>query len=365
LAAEVLGLGVGMGGGKAIFDVTEVGEEHKPGSVSASPQVHCISAIFPMSSSGGNQRIGVVVRALLADPTLQKLHKVFKTVGNVVVVLEFDKWYCETCYLKMGEELGEYVIAADVRRNNSKHTPYQLTLENVSECNRALVNAVTTMKRRNDEEGDGDWVGGGKEQGVCYGFQKGSCRFGNACRFKHVPRLGNGGGEDGGGGGDGGGMMGGRGWSNTNVCFDFQKNMCNRGSGCRFLHTPDAAGPMPAAAAGAGAAKPPAGGGGRGGGILTWGGGTDTLESRGRAGGRDGGRGGRGGQAGERECYDFKVGRCLKGLHCKWLHPAAAAAAPAQETAEATTKPVEATTELGEGAKTAEALGGVEGGGDA
>jgi len=89
--------------------------------------------------------------------------------------------------------------------------------------------------------------GGGRGGGVCFKYQEGNCTFGENCRFRHEDggdggggysgggRFGSGGGGYGGGGGSfrGGGYGGGGGGG---VCFNYQKGSCSYGDNCRFKH---------------------------------------------------------------------------------------------------------------------------------
>jgi cold shock CspA family protein len=89
--------------------------------------------------------------------------------------------------------------------------------------------------------GGGGGAGGGGSQ-MCFDFQKGRCDRGSSCRFSHGDAGGDGGGGGGGYGGGGGGGYGGGGYggggggAGAGVCFDFQKGRCDRGSSCRFSH---------------------------------------------------------------------------------------------------------------------------------
>jgi len=89
----------------------------------------------------------------------------------------------------------------------------------------------------------GGYVGYGRGGGVCFKFQQGNCTFGDRCRFKHEGGSsgvgsfggGGGGGYSGNGGYGGGASYGGRG-GGSGVCFNFQKGSCSYGENCRFKH---------------------------------------------------------------------------------------------------------------------------------
>merc|ERR1719233_1479112 len=70
---------------------------------------------------------------------------------------------------------------------------------------------------------------------ICNTMSK-NCTFGDRCRFKHEDGNGGGGGFGGGGGGYSGGYGGGRGGGGGGVCFNFQKGSCTYGDNCRFKH---------------------------------------------------------------------------------------------------------------------------------
>merc|ERR1719289_674957 len=71
--------------------------------------------------------------------------------------------------------------------------------------------------------------------GLCFDFQKGRCERGPACRFSHQPKEEQG--ADGYGGGYGGdGYGGGYGGGGGNICYDFQKGQCTRGDSCKYSH---------------------------------------------------------------------------------------------------------------------------------
>jgi len=135
--------------------------------------------------------------------------------------------------------------------------------------------------------GGGGYSGGGARTNVCFAWQKGMCERGENCRFAHREDdggYGDGGGFGGGGGGGGnfssGGGFGGGGGRKRGVCFAWQRGECFRGDACKFSHEDD-------------------GGGG----------------------GLQGGRG-RGGGFGEKRgvCYAWQRGECWRGETCRFEH---------------------------------------------
>ena len=56
-------------------------------------------------------------------------------------------------------------------------------------------------------------------QDVCFAFQQGGCKHGNACRYRHV-------------------VTGAT--QRRTLCFAFQKGECSRGAACKFVHAVEA-----------------------------------------------------------------------------------------------------------------------------
>jgi U4/U6.U5 tri-snRNP-associated protein 3 len=71
---------------------------------------------------------------------------------------------------------------------------------------------------------------------VCFDFQKGRCDRGSSCRFDHVE--GSGSKREFSRDGDRDRYRDSRSYgdSRSNICYDFQKGRCDRGSSCRFSH---------------------------------------------------------------------------------------------------------------------------------
>ena len=122
-----------------------------------------------------------------------------------------------------------------------------------------------------------------RSDNMCHDFQKGKCNRGSGCRFQHggapSPQQQQQQRQRGGGGGDGG--AGGT-LQSDRPCFDFQKGSCTRGAACKFSHD----------AAGAGKGRQ----------------GTSNVP-----------------------CRDFKKGDCKHGAKCKFSHGGKQPAGAAQK----------------------------------
>ena len=133
---------------------------------------------------------------------------------------------------------------------------------------------------------------------ICFDFTKGACTRGSACRYSHdvatIVAVNS---------------------AERGACFDFLRGACRRGLLCRFSH--DAGAPLPHAPGSVGGVPTPAG--------LP----PPRVGSAGSAGPGPGSAGQPPLSAGFRAaCFDFARGTCGRGAACRYSHdPAAAAAA--------------------------------------
>ncbi len=165
---------------------------------------------------------------------------------------------------------------------------------------------------------------GGAGGQVCKDFANGVCNRGSGCKFLHV-----------------GGSSAAQGPGSKPPCKDFQNGLCNRGANCKFAHEPGAAatgglaGPAPQMPIAAVQMAPAYGGPGTMGGGL--GGVPDAMGGGAMSGGAMAGAGAMGGagsmsggverygvapqaSTGGQVCKDYLHGRCARGANCRFVH---------------------------------------------